>query len=141
LIIMTASALISLPALLLQPHVLNETGATFVLVYTAGLIFMPKKNMAMLYYGLPAFALLMVMTESRTAIAVFIVVTILQLIHINLYRKSGTHKKRFFIALAFVLVLLAIIFLRPIYRFFIGGSITTDGVDLDHLTSGRYEPW
>src|SRR5699024_1781506 len=63
LIIMTAAAL------LLQPDVLNETGAKFVLVYTAGLMFLPKRNMAILYYGLPAFALLLVMTHSRPAIA------------------------------------------------------------------------
>src|SRR5699024_5117279 len=64
-----------------------------------------------------------------------------QLLHINLYEKSGRQRKRFFIALGAVLLGTIIIFNRPIYSFFIGGSITTDGVDLDRLTSGRYEPW
>lgn len=141
LIIMTASALISLPALLVQHDTLNESGATLVLIYTAGLIFLPKHNMAMLYYALPAFALLLLITLSRTAIAVFIVVTILQLIYINLYRKSRVHRKRFFITLGGVLAGTSIIFIRPIYRFFTEGSITAAGVDLNRLTSGRYEPW
>src|SRR5699024_9756505 len=30
---------------------------------------------------------------------------------------------------------------QTIYRFFTEGSITADGVDLNRLTSGRYEPW
>ncbi|SOC37565.1 O-antigen ligase domain-containing protein [Salinicoccus kekensis] len=141
LTIMVFAALISLPALLFQPHVLNETGATFVLIYTAGLMFLPRHNKAMLYYGLPAFALLIALTESRTAIAVFVVVTVLQLIYINLYRRSGRDRKRFFIVLGIVLLGVLMAFIRPIYNFFIGGSITSDGVDWDYLTSGRYEPW
>ncbi|MCD2136425.1 O-antigen ligase family protein [Salinicoccus halitifaciens] len=141
LTIIVISALISLPALLLQPHVLNETGATFVLIYTAGLMFLPRSNKAMLYYGLPAFALLLVMTHSRTAIAVFVVVTVIQLIYINLYQKSGRDRRRFFIVLAAVLLGVIIAFIRPIYNFFIGGSITSDGTDLNQLTSGRFEPW
>ena len=55
LTIMVVSALISLPALLLQPILLNETGATFVLIYTAGQMFLPRHNKAMSYYSLPAF--------------------------------------------------------------------------------------
>lgn len=141
LIIMTVSALISLPALLFQPILLNESGATLVLVYTAGLIFLPKTNMAMLYYGLPALALLFLTTHSRTAIAVFMVVTVLQLIYMNLYSQSGRDKKRFFIVLGVVLIGMLIAFNRPIYNFFIGGSVTSDGIDWNYLTSGRYEPW
>src|SRR5699024_10727801 len=141
LLIMTASALLSLPALLLQADTLNESGATLVLVYTAGLIFLPKSNKTMLYYALPVFALLLIITLSRTVIAVFILITILQLIHINLRQKPDRHQKRFFITLGAVLAVMTIIFIRPMYRFFTEGSITAAGVDLNRLTSGRYEPW
>src|SRR5699024_609293 len=103
LISMTASALISLPALLLQVDTLNETGATLVRVYTVALIFLPETNKTMLDYGLPAFALLLLIALSRTAIAVFIAVTNMQLIHINFRQKSDRQKKRFFITLGIVL--------------------------------------
>lgn len=113
LIIMTVSGLISLPALLFQPILLNESGATLVLVYTAGLIFLPKTNIAMLYYSLPALALLLVTTHSRTAIAVFVLVTVIQLTFINVYRRDKQHWKRFLIGLAAVLLLPLIVFFRP----------------------------
>lgn len=140
-VILVVSALISLPSLLLQEGTLNESGATLTLVYAAGLIFVPKNNMAMLYYGLPALALLLIITESRTAIGVFVLVTLLQLGYINLYGRESRHRKRCFITLGFGLGLLILVFIRPIYRFFIGGSITPDGVDLGQLTSGRFGPW
>src|SRR5699024_7492135 len=102
---------------------------------------LPKSNKTMLYYVLPAFALLLIITLSRTAIAVFILITILQLIHINLRQKPARHKTRFLITLGAIPAGITIIFIRPMYSFFTEGSITAAGVDLNRLTSGRYEPW
>src|SRR5699024_7195203 len=135
LIIMTAAAL------LLQPDVLNETGAKFVLVYTAGLMFLPKRNMAILYYGLPAFALLLVMTHSRTAIAVFILVTIIQLSFISLYKREKKHQRNFLVILLASALIHLMIFFRPLFSFFTMDGLGSDGIDWNHVTNGRYEPW
>lgn len=141
LIIMVISALLSLPALLLQPMLLNESGATLVLVYTAGLIFLPKTNTALLYYGLPAFLLLFLMTHSRTAIAVFIVVTIIQLSFINLYKREKKHQRNFLVILLASALIPLMIFFRPLFSFFTMDGLGTDGMDWNHVTNGRYEPW
>ncbi|SDL29950.1 hypothetical protein SAMN05216216_13914 [Lacicoccus qingdaonensis] len=141
LTIMVVSALISLPALLLQPILLNETGATFVLIYTAGLIFLPRHNKAMLYYSLPAFLLLMLITHSRTAIAVFMVVTIIQLSFINLYKREKKHQKNFLLTLLVSGLIPLIIFFQPLFRFFTIGGLGSEGIDWNQVTNGRYEPW
>lgn len=141
LIIMTVSALISLPALFFQPILLNESGATLVLIYTAGLIFLPKTNMAMLYYGLPALALLLVTTHSRTAIAVFILVTVIQLTFINVHRRDKRHRRRFLIGLAAVTLLPLLVFFRPLLSHFTRDGLGMDGADWNRITNGRYDPW
>src|SRR5699024_7334912 len=92
-------------------------------------------------YFLPTLALLLIITESRTAIGVSMLVTLLQLGYINLYGRGSRHRKRFFITLGSGISLLILVFIRPIYRFFIGCSITRDGVHLGQLTSGRFGPW
>lgn len=141
LTIMVVSALISLPALLLQPILLNETGATFVLIYTAGLMFLPRDNKAMSYYSLPAFLLLLLITHSRTAIAVFMVVTIIQLSFINLYKREKKHQKNFLLTLLVSGLIPLIIFFQPLFRFFTIGGLGSEGIDWNQVTNGRYEPW
>ncbi|MHC0552905.1 hypothetical protein [Salinicoccus sp. CNSTN-B1] len=89
------AALISLPSLLMIDHTLNESGATLVFVFTAGLLLMPKKNAYMLFYMLPAFIMLNVITPSRTAMAAFIAVALVQLAWINLPGATRTQKKWF----------------------------------------------
>lgn len=141
LTIMVVSALISLPALLLQLILLNETGATFVLIYTAGLMFLPRHNKAMSYYSLPAFLLLLLITHSRTAIAVFVVVTIIQLSFINLYRREKKHQKNFLLTLLVSGLIPLIIFFHPLFGFFTIGGLGSEGIDWNQVTKGRYEPW
>lgn len=141
LFMMTAGAILSLPSLLLQDYTLNESGATLVLVYAAGLIFIPKKNMTVSLYVLPMFILLMLVTTSRTAIGIFILVTIVQFMYINFYQRSRRHQKRFLISLGSISIVPVLIFLPSIYRFFMAGSISTEGVDWNRLTSGRFDVW
>lgn len=138
---MTAGALLSLPTLLLADMTLNESGATLVLVYTAGLIFMPKTNKAMLWYVLPTFLLLLIITTSRTAIGLYLLVTIAQLAYINMCKTDKGQRKKFLIAMGAIILAPMLIFFRQIYNFFNNNSISSAGVNLDRLTSGRFEPW
>ncbi|WP_411843758.1 O-antigen ligase domain-containing protein [Salinicoccus sp. HZC-1] len=138
---MTTAALLSLPSLLLSDITLNESGATLVLIYTAGLIFMPKTNKTMLFYVLPTFALLLLITTSRTAIAVYLFVTVVQFAYINLYKTDRRQRKTFLITMGALLMAPILIFFKPIYNFFINDSINSKGIDLNELTSGRYGPW
>lgn len=137
----TAGAILSLPSLLLSDITLNESGATLVLIYTAGLIFMPKTNKAMVFYVLPTFAMLLLITTSRTAIGLYLLVTVLQFAYINLFEKDRGQRKRFLFAMGAVILAPIIIFFKQIYSFFINNSVTSDGINLNRLTSGRYEPW
>lgn len=133
--------LLSLPSLLLADYTLNESGATLVFAFTAGLLFMPKANKAMIFYVLPTFALLLVITTSRTAILSYIIILVLQLAYINLYQTSKYQRKRFIMTLSAAALIPLIIFIRPVGRFFTAGAITGGGIQWNTLTSGRYELW
>ena len=134
-------SLLSLPALLLAEHTLNESGGTLVFAFTAGLMLVPKSNRAMIFYVLPTFAVLLLITTSRTAILSYFIILILQLSYINLYQRSAHHKKRFIKMLLAATLIPLVLFIRPIYRFFTTGAISTGGIDWNALTSGRYELW
>ncbi|WP_434120956.1 O-antigen ligase family protein [Salinicoccus roseus] len=134
------AALISLPALFMIDHTLNESGATLVFVFTAGLLLMPKKNSYMLFYMLSAFIMLNIITTSRTAMAAFIAVAIIQLAWINLSGASRTQKKWFAGAAGGSIIIVIIFFFRPIFNFFIGRNIS-NGLTLNNFTSGRYVLW
>ncbi len=135
------AALLSLPALLMIDHTLNESGATLVLVFTAGLLLMPKTNRSMLFYILPAFIILNIITTSRTAMAAFIVVALIQLAWINLPGASRTQKKWFAGAVGGSIIIVMIFFFRPIFDFFIGPYAINNGFSLDTFTSERYVLW
>ena len=134
-------ALFSLPFLLLSDITLNESGATAVLVITAGLIMVPKTNRAVLLYLLPASALVLTVTTSRTSLIMYAVIMLIYLCYINLFvidRKKGA---QYLAAAAAVLVLIAGVFIKPLYQFFTVESITADGIDLNELTSTRFNVW
>ncbi|WP_234960346.1 O-antigen ligase family protein [Salinicoccus halodurans] len=137
----TAGALISLPSLLMADITLNESGSTLVLVFAAGLIFMPKTNRAMMWYVLPSLALLVIITTSRTAMLVYLLVTVAQFAYINIYRTNKKQRKNFLIAMGIFMLAPLILFSRQLYSYFIQGSFGGAGVDLDRLTSGRWDPW
>lgn len=101
LLAITVSAVISRPVLLLQDHNLNESGSILVLIYTAAFIFLPRKNISILYAALPTLALLPIITTSRTAIIVFILVTVMHLVFINWHQRSKLYGNKFLIALGF----------------------------------------
>lgn len=134
-------ALISLPSLLLADGTLNESGATLVLIFAAGLLIMPRTNRAMIFYMLPTFLMLNIITTSRTAIGTYIVIALLQLAWINLYRTTTTERKWFLGSISGAAALILLFFGRPIYRFFIGNNTDGGGIDLNDFTSGRYELW
>ncbi|WP_342388745.1 O-antigen ligase family protein [Salinicoccus bachuensis] len=134
-------ALISLPALLLIDHTLNESGATLVLVFTAGLLIMTRTNRAMIFYMLPTFLVLNLITTSRTALITYVFIAFLQLAWINLYR-TPMKQKNWFIGIVtggFAIVLL--VFGRTIYQFFVGSSLEGGGFSWNDFTSKRYELW
>lgn len=134
-------ALISLPSLLLADGTLNESGATLVLVFTAGLLLMPRTNRAMIFYILPTFLVLNIITTGRTAIFTYLAIAFLQLAWINLYRTTETQRKWFLGGLGGLAVSILLFFARPLYRFFIGNNMDGGGIDLNDFTSGRYELW
>ncbi|MCG7333036.1 O-antigen ligase family protein [Salinicoccus roseus] len=134
-------ALLSLPSLLLIDHTLNESGATLVLVFTAGLLLMPRTNRAMIFYMLPTFLVLNIITTGRTAIFTYLAIAFLQLAWINLYRTTETQRKWFLGGLGGLAVSILLFFARPLYRFFIGNNMDGGGIDLNDFTSGRYELW
>ncbi|WP_271402349.1 O-antigen ligase family protein [Salinicoccus roseus] len=134
-------ALISLPSLLLADGTLNESGATLVLVFTAGLLLMPRTNRAMIFYMLPTFLVLNIITTSRTAIFTYLAISFLQLAWINLYRTTETQRKWFLGIVTGGVAIVLLIFGRSIYRFFIGNNMDGGGTDLNDFTSGRYELW
>ncbi|WP_156811637.1 O-antigen ligase domain-containing protein [Salinicoccus carnicancri] len=136
-----AGALISLPSLLLAGTTLNESGATLVMVFAAGLIFMPKTNRALLWYMLPTLALLVVITTSRTAMALYLLAAAAQSAHINMYRTGRRQRKNFLMTAGAVILVPLIMFGRRLYSYFIQGSLDRGGINFDRLTSGRYEPW
>ncbi|WP_271400394.1 O-antigen ligase family protein [Salinicoccus roseus] len=135
------AALFSLPALLMIDHTLNESGATLVFVFTAGLLLMPKKNAYMLFYMLPAFIMLNIITTSRTAMAAFIAVVLIQLAWINLSGASRTQKKWFAGVVGGLVAITLVVFFHPIYEFFIGHYAINKGFTLNTFTSGRYVLW
>ena len=135
------AALISLPPLLMIDHTLNESGATLVFVFTAGLLLMPKKNAYMLFYMLPAFIMLNVITTSRTAMAAFIAVVLIQLAWINLPGASRTQKKWFAGVVGGLVIITLVVFFRPIFEFFIGPYAINNGFTLHTFTSERYVLW
>jgi len=141
LMYMTAGALISLPPLLLAETTLNESGATLVLVFAAGLIFMPKTNRAMLWYVLPTLALLVVITTSRTAMALYMLVTVAQFAYINMYRTDRRQRKNFLMTAGAVILVPLLMFSRQLYSYFTMGGISLQGIDLNQLTNGRSDPW
>ncbi|WP_051683095.1 O-antigen ligase family protein [Salinicoccus luteus] len=135
------SALISLPTLLLIDHTLNESGATLVLVFTAGLLIMTRTNRAMIFYMLPTFLILNLITTSRTAIITYVFIAFLQLAWINLY-KTPVKQKKWFVGIVtggFGIILL--LFGRTIYQFFVGSSLSGGGFGWNDFTSGRYILW
>ena len=134
-------ALISLPSLLLADGTLNESGATLVLVFTAGLLLMPRTNRAMIFYMLPTFLALNIITTSRTAIFTYLAIAFLQLAWINLYRTTETQRKWFLGIVTGGVAIVLLIFGRSLYRFFIGNNMDGGGIDLNDFTSGRYELW
>ncbi|MDB0579502.1 O-antigen ligase family protein [Salinicoccus roseus] len=134
-------ALISLPSLLLIGHTLNESGATLVLVFTAGLLLMPRTNRAMIFYMLPTFLVLNIITTSRTAIFTYLAIAFLQLAWINLYRTTETQRRWFLGIVTGGLAIILLIFGDSIYRFFVGYSTTGQGFNMNKFTSHRYELW
>jgi hypothetical protein len=134
-------ALISLPSLLLIDHTLNESGATLVLVFTAGLLLMSRTNRAMIFYMLPTFLVLNIITTSRTAIFTYLAIAFLQLAWINLYRTTETQRKWFLGIVTGGLAIVFLIFGRSIYRFFVGYSTSEQGFNMNEFTSHRYELW
>src|SRR5699024_9066625 len=78
---------------------------------------------------------------SRTAIAVFILVTIIQLSFINLYKREKQHQRNFLLILLTSALTPLIIFFRPLFSFFTMDGLGSDGIDWNKVTNGRYEPW
>ncbi|WP_237605353.1 O-antigen ligase family protein [Salinicoccus sp. ID82-1] len=141
IIYLVLAALISLPSLLIIDHTLNESGATLVMVITAGFLIVPRTNRAMILYLLPAFLLLNLITTSRTAMGTFLLISAFQLAWINLYQTPGRQKRWFFGAAAGAVVAILVLFAGRIYRFFIGSSLDSGGFSWNDLTSIRYELW
>ncbi|GAB3063672.1 O-antigen ligase domain-containing protein [Salinicoccus sesuvii] len=141
IIYLVLAALLSLPFLLIVDYTLNESGATLVMVVTAGFLIVPRTNRAMILYLLPSFLLLSLITTSRSAIGTFLLITAFQLAWINLYQTSIKQKKWFFGTAIGVIVIGLVIFAGRIYQFFIGASLEREGYFWNDLTSKRYELW
>ncbi|MFC4984186.1 hypothetical protein ACFPFV_02365 [Salinicoccus siamensis] len=81
----------------------------------------PKTNRAMIYYMLPTFLLLNIITMSRTAIGVYLLIAVIQLAWINFYNTPIKQKKHFAIIAGGGILLILVGFAQPLYQFFIGG--------------------
>jgi len=113
-----------------------QSSSTLVLIFTAAFIFHPRKKIFILYKILLILALLLFLTISRTAIIMFMLVTVLQLVFINWHQRSKLYGNKFLIALGFIFLILFAVFAWPLYRFFTMGGISTNSIDLIQLTNG-----
>lgn len=141
IIYLVLAALISLPSLLIVDYTLNESGATLVMVVTAGFLIVPRTNRAMILYLLPAFLLLSLITTSRSAMGTFLLITAFQLAWINLYRTPGKQKMWFLGTAAGAVAAGLVLFAGRIYQFFVGASLNDGSFSWNALTSIRYELW